>query len=108
MGNNSQYSQTYSDPIHVNQYFMTSEVYDTAMETLNTDEEVGQFFQLLSTWAFENIIDVEFAKKCSPVVIAAVNTAIGTMFNGLNKYRWDVHNGSRGGRPRRAIPKIDL
>ena len=38
MGNNSQYSQTYSDPIHVNQYFMTSEVYDTAMETLSTDE----------------------------------------------------------------------
>lgn len=105
---NSQYQQTYSDPIHVTQYYMTDVIFELALDALETDEELGQFFQLLSIWALENVIDKEFASKCSPKVVGAVNDAIKIMFSGINKYRWDVHNGQKGGRPKRQIPKIDI
>lgn len=105
---NSQYSQTFTEPIHLRQYYMTEEIFELALNNLETDEEMGQFFQILSTWALENVIDEEYAKQCSPTVINTVNDAIGMMFSGINKYRWDVFNGQKGGRPKRTVPRINI
>lgn len=100
------YKETFEDPISIPQYFMTDEIFEMACENLETDEELGQFFYLISSWALTNIFDEEKAVQCSTNVIDAVNRAVAILFSGLNKYRWDYMNGNKGGRPKRYIPQL--
>lgn len=100
--------ERFEEPIEIPQFFYTRDMHDYCFEILQTAEERGQFFTLLTTWALDNILDEEYAKQCSPEVIEAFNKAVMLMFSGINKYRWDYYNGRKGGRPRNNIPQLGM
>lgn len=97
--------EPFEEPIEIPQFFFTRDIYDLICDISFSDEERGQFIRLLAQWALFNVMNTEYAKQCSPSVIEAVNRAIAMMYTGLNKYRWDYANGSKGGRPK-GIPKF--
>lgn len=97
--------EQFEEPIQIPQFFFTRDMKDLCDAFLTTDEERGQFLQLITTWALDNVMDVEYAKTVTPNVVDVVNRAIAMMYTGLNKYRWDYYNGSKGGRPK-GIPKF--
>lgn len=97
----------FEDPIEIPQFFFTREIYDLMHEFLDTDEEVGQFFELVSHYCLFNEIDFEYAKRCSYEVKDCFDRCVAIMYSGLNKYRWDYYNGKKGAMAiRRNIPQI--
>lgn len=100
--------EDFKDPIEIPQFFFTRELYETMNYYLDTYEEIGEFFSLLSHYALFNIVDMDLAKKVSPKVAGCFNDCVRIMYSGINKYRWDYFNGSKGGRPKlhRDIPQI--
>jgi len=97
--------QPYEEPIEIPQFFFTRDMYDLICDVTMDDEERGQFLRLVAKWALFNVLDTKYAEHCSGSVREAVNRAIAMMYSGLNKYRWDYANGSKGGRPK-GIPKL--
>lgn len=98
--------EPFEEPIEIPQFYFSRMMYDIYQDLLTTDEEKGQFLDIIAKWHLFNILDTEKAKQVSPAVADAVNRCITINYNSINKYRHDYFNGSKGGRPKINIPHI--
>ena len=95
-----QYRQQFTDPISISQFYFTRDVWDIMNEFCKTEQEISDFIMLIAEYALENTINEELARSTTIATVDAFNRAAALLQIGLNKYRWDVYNGRKGGRPK--------